>query len=297
MPAYLATHLAKHNEKPLLWLVDFFLLWSSLSANEQSAAVTAAREAGLARHLEWAVALTAGVAVTELDATQSQPSLELIARELTPAMDSKRLLRLVRFSQSPAAALQVLAGRIWPAPSRTGFRRAPTYFARRAVRWIYRRLVFERPSTLSRSEGGASIIELSLVDSERRLVESLRSGAAWVIPADGSMEPAVPAFGAVRVVPLGRRTIRCGDVVVKRENGRCTLRRVVSLGEDSVLVTGDAHVGASDIVARSEIVGLCDLVDVGDKRVPIESRPYGIPGLLRAIVRARLHNLLPLRSG
>ena len=33
VPAYLATHLAKHHEKPLLWAVDFFSLVGSCSPN------------------------------------------------------------------------------------------------------------------------------------------------------------------------------------------------------------------------------------------------------------------------
>lgn len=297
VPAYLAAHLAKHNEKPLLWVVDFFLLWSKLSASEREDAIAAAAEAGVTRHLHWALALTGRIAACNDDASESNAALRRLAHELAPQRNIQRLLRLIALSPSPRAALRVLGGRIWPAPSRTSWRRAPAYFGRRAISWIYRHLVFERPSRMTRGETGTSVIALSSVGSERRLVDALRSGAAWIIPADGNMEPAIPAFGAVRVVPLGRRRLRVGDVVVSPDGGRGVLRRVASLGDGFVRLRGDARPFVEETISPSAIVGLCDLVDLGNVRVPIESRPYGMAGVLRAILRARLATLLPTRSG
>jgi hypothetical protein len=139
-------------------------------------------------------------------------------------------------------------------------------------------------------------ISFSAPDSARRLVDDLRSGEAWITPADGSMEPAIPAFGAVRVIPFARRGLRVGDVIVRQESGRAVLRRVMSLGNDVVRARPDALL-VDETIPIAAIVGLCDLVDVGNRRVPIESRPYGMTGLLRAIVRARLTTLLPTRGG
>jgi hypothetical protein len=298
VPAYLAAHLAKHNEKPLLWVVDFFLLWSKLSASERDDSVAAARQAGLTRHLQWAVTLADGIATArEFDADRSTPSLRRLSRDIAPQRNIGRLLRLIALSTSPLDGFRVLGGRIWPAPFRASWRRAPAYFGRRAIRWMYRHLVFERPSAIARGEAGISVIALSAADSERRLIDAMRSGAAWITPADGSMEPAIPAFGAVRVIPLERRSLRLGDVVVRPENGRGVIRRVVSLGGSFVLLRSDAWPSVDETAAISSIVGFCDLVDLGDHRFPIESRPYGVSGLLRAIIRARLGMPLPTRGG
>ena len=39
---------------PLLWLVDFAVLWNALSETERVQAESAARRAGLDRYLHWA---------------------------------------------------------------------------------------------------------------------------------------------------------------------------------------------------------------------------------------------------
>lgn len=150
VPAYLAAHLAKHHDKPLLWALDFFLLWSGLDVEERRAAAAAARTVGLARHLQWAIALTEGIQGCWAEAPNATVSLRRLERGLAPGGNIRRLARLVTLSESPRAALRVLGGRIWPATSRQGWRSAPGYFLRRGIHWAYRHLVFERTPVQSR---------------------------------------------------------------------------------------------------------------------------------------------------
>lgn len=289
VPAFLATHLAKHHDKPLLWAVDFFLLWRALSQAERDDALAAAREAGLRRHLAWAIALCREIGASGLNFSDARPAMHRLERRLAASGDTRRLLRLVSLSESPTAAIRVIAGRAWPLAWRQGWRRAPQYFARRATSWLYRHLVFEQPSSLSHRHGDAKgpAIALASDDCERRLVGALQSDlSAWVMPADGSMEPAIPRYAAARIVPLNGHRISRGDVVVtSNTNGRCTLSRVTSLGPDIVRLRPDTRHESEEMARYGAIVGRCDLVAVGEKRTPIEQRPHGTISILGAILR------------
>ena len=287
VPAYLATHLAKHDQKPLLWAVDFSVLWEALSASDRRDAIAASREAGLGRHLDWAVRIRDRVAAAcgqHLGSADS--AMRGLERSLEASGDSRRLVRLVSLSASPTAAARVLAGRVWPLAWRDGWRHAPQYFLRRGVAWLYRHLVFEKPSAIP-AESDDATISLMGDDCEQRLVAMLdRDSAAWISPADGSMEPAIPRFARARVVSLNGRGVKHGDVVLMRDaGGRCSLQRVTSLGPDSVRLRPDSRQRAEESAAYEALLGVCDLVDVSDTPTPTGQRPHGAITMFRAILR------------
>ena len=289
LPAYLAAHLAKHFAKPLLWVVDFHVLWTTLDAEEQAGAIGAARASGLARHLRWAIALSADVTESIRETVPGRASRRL-ARALRTRGDAGRLLHLASLAQSPYGALSVVTGRLWPTEWREGWRDAPAYFTRRAVRWIYRHVIFEQPSAASFVKYNP--IALSTRDSARQLSDAMHTSEVWVKPGDGSMEPAIPSFALARVVAVDR-PLRVGDVVVIGDgHGRCALSRVLALGADTLCVRPDARFKDEQQVSRSAVLGRCDVVDVAGRRTPIEARPYGSLGLLRAILRTRLDALM-----
>lgn len=289
LPAYLATHLAKHNEKPVLWALDFYVLWSALTPSERDDAIGAARDVGLGRHLAWAIALARDIDSCRGSLDAARPALQRLLGALAPRGDARRVLRLMSFASSPVAALSVVAGRLWPVAWRQSWRDAPEYFLRRAIRWSYRHLVFERPSALPDRTSSRAVIALNADDAADRLRAALRTAAVWIAPADGGMEPAVPVFGMARVVAAAGRVIRAGDVVVARgDDGQCTLQRVVSLGDGGVRIKPDAYFKDESFVPHAHVLGLCDLVDVGGRAVPIAERPHGSLGLVRAIVAARI---------
>jgi hypothetical protein len=288
LPAYLAAHLAKHHEKPLLWAVDFFLLWSSLDEDGRCDALRAARAVGLGRHLAWAIRIAENIDACRFDRQRSAAAMRRLERSLGTTGNLRRLIRLVALSDSPRASLSVLAGRIWPLARRQGWRAAPGYFLRRGVAWLYRHVVFERSSSVEKAEAARQAIALSDVDCEGRLVSALESASrAWLSPADGSMEPAIPRFAVARVVPLNGRGARRGDVIVRRDaRGHCALRRVTALADGDVRVRPDAQHTAEEVVQRAAILAKCDLVDVGGSCSPIERRPHGALSILRAMLRA-----------
>jgi RimJ/RimL family protein N-acetyltransferase len=288
VPAFIAAHLAKHHERPLLWALDFFLLWSSLDLAEQRDAIAAARAAGLDAHLRWAIDTTTQIDACARELSAAEPELRRLRAGLVTSGDARRVLRLVTLSDSPAAALRVVGGRVWPLAWRRGWREAPGYFLRRAIHWLYRHLVFERPSSAFDVALHESSIALDTGDAETRLRDALSVGSVWVSPADGSMEPAIPRFAFARIARAASLNVRRGDVVIARdEQERCALRRVTRLARDHVGVRADARFGREELVPRAAVLGVCDVVDVGGKREPIATRPHGAWKLLRAILHRR----------
>ena len=292
LPAYLATHLAKHSEKPLLWAVDFFMLWNRLQRVEQEEAIAAAADVRLERYLLWAVSLIQEMDVVRFDDADCSAAARSLTRRLAPRGDMGRLIDLVALSDTPSAAASVVAGRIWPSARGRDWRQAPRYFWRRAVRWCYRRVVFEQPAP---NVDSTEKISLADRDSGRRLVDALRDAPAWVAPADGSMEPAIPVFAAAHILPVDRSAIGVGDVVlVQSAPGRCALNRVTGLDAADVRLTADAALDSERVVPQSAVIGVCDLVDVGGSRIPIRERPRGSLGMLRAILRSRIKRRVPV---
>jgi ribosomal protein S18 acetylase RimI-like enzyme len=154
--------------------------------------------------------------------------------------------------------------------------------------------VFEQPAP---NVDSTEKISLADRDSERRLVDALRDAPAWVAPADGSMEPAIPVFAAAHILPIDRSPVAVGDVVlVQSAPGRCALHRVTGLGDADVRVTADAALDGERVVPHSAVIGVCDLVDVGGSRIPIRERPRGSLGMLRAIMRSRIKRRVPVAT-
>src|SRR5205823_6217645 len=91
VPAYLAAHLAKHHQRPLLWGLDFYSLWSKLDSGEQRDATVAAREIGLERHLQWAVEVAASIGACGNDLILAEPALHRLERNLATSGNGGRL--------------------------------------------------------------------------------------------------------------------------------------------------------------------------------------------------------------
>jgi GNAT superfamily N-acetyltransferase len=285
LPAYLATHLAKHLDKPLLWALDFFRLWTTLDSRERARAIEAATDVGLVRHLRWAISLATMIEATRLDETRSLAAVRDLTRALAGRGNSRRLVDLIALSASPRAAIAVLAGRIWPTAKRRDWRDAPAYFFHRAIRWIYRRVVLERPSPAPPS---LEVISLAEPDTEDRLRDALQRGPVWVTPSDTGMEPAIPIFGRARIMSIGHNAPRPSDIVLAAAGeGRCVLRRVSASVNHQVQLHSDTELTEEEKQPISNLLGICDLVDVDGRRVSVLDRPHGSLGILRAIVRSR----------
>lgn len=284
VPGYLAAHLAKHNEQPLLWAVDFAVLWSGLEVAARNLATDAAAACGLGQHLRWAVELAQEIKTSVASEHGAERSLVGLTSRLSPVGDSGRVLRLVSLSDSPRDRVSVVAGRIWPAAWRQDWRDVPRYFGRRATRWLYRHLVFERPSPTTPS--GHPVIALADENAGLRLAQALPASPVWIALSDGNMEPAIPRFAFARVHAPDSE-VRVGDVVLVGAPQGCAVRRVVSLGPDGFLVEADGQPRDRLLVSQADILGICDAIDVNGRQIQIENRPHGNRGLLRAILRSR----------
>ena len=294
LPAFLAVHLLKHHEKPLLWMLDFTTLWHSLDDTARTEAVAAARQIGMHRHLGWAVRLSSQVLAVGSSGPGVQPAARRVQRALAVKSDLGRVMQLIALSSSPWSACRVVGGRVWPGAWRGSWRHAPSYFAGRAIRWAYRHLVFESPALWDREPDSECQLSLAEADCVDRLgVELTASRAVWVSSIGENMAPAVPSFASAHLIPLGARRLQVGDVVlVRRATRHCTLERVTSLSDDVLTVKPDAHLTRESRVRRDAVLAVCDSVRVGGNRIPIDRRPYGNA----AIVRAILHSRSPFRA-
>jgi SOS-response transcriptional repressor LexA len=115
--------------------------------------------------------------------------------------------------------------------------------------------------------------------------EATSAGASlWIRIRGGSMMPAIPTDGEVRVVTLAARPIRVGDVVLARAvGGQPVLHRVRSLSGDYVQLKGDNLTAADDPLPVSDVIALADAVRVEGRATPIPTAPRA---LKKRIVRA-----------
>lgn len=286
LPAFLAAHLAKHISIPMLWILDIHSLWSSFDRGERADAQTAAMEVGLHRHLRWALRLSQALGEIAHSEGIESNALRRLEHQRRSIGNARRVLRLVSLSASPVAALDVLRGRFLPQGGAAGWLATPGQLVYRAARWAYRRSVFERP-TPSEKHQPAEAVPLDHPEAARRVVEALSfRSPVWVSPRSASMEPAIPSFARARIVTLGDRIPQVGDVLlVRASSGGCLLERVTAVDGDSVRLKADAHERQRSVVSFGELLGVCDLVEVGGNAARIEERPHDTVGMLRAIAR------------
>jgi len=297
LPAYLAVHLAKHGSSPVLWVVDLATLWSRLDESARQDADHAAREIGLHRHLEWALTQCAALASIVHDRPDAR-QWRFWCDQRRPIGNLRRMVRLLALSAGPLDAARVVFGRLRSHALLAGTTTASHGIVYRAVRWVYRRVIFERPSV---SRGGVPADTISLRSGGTAQAISTRiteDGFAWIAPGDSSMEPAVPSFARARILLLGRgRELRAGDVVLTQlPHGGCALRRMVSISADGVRLCADAGARSEVVVPMSNLLGVCDQVDIGGKMTRIEERPHRIGSLLRAIARGGVLRLSARRE-
>jgi SOS-response transcriptional repressor LexA len=115
--------------------------------------------------------------------------------------------------------------------------------------------------------------------------EATSAGASlWIRIRGGSMMPAIPTDGEVRVVTLAARPIRVGDVVLARAAGdQPVLHRVRSLSADHVQLKGDNLTAADDPLPVSDVIAIADAVRADGRVTPIPAAPRA---LKKRIVRA-----------
>jgi SOS-response transcriptional repressor LexA len=112
--------------------------------------------------------------------------------------------------------------------------------------------------------------------------EATSAGASlWIRIRGGSMMPAIPTDGEVRVVALAARPIRVGDVVLARAAGdQPLLHRVRSLSGDHVQLQGDNLMAADDPLPTSDVIAIADAVRADGRVAPIPAAPRALHRLI-----------------
>jgi len=328
LPAYLAAHLAKHCEKPLLWAIDFLMLWSALDERERAEALESACECGLSRHLRWAIRLADDVAAAARESSASHPALLRLTAALASHGDAARVLQLISLSDSPRDAFEVVCGRVWPSAWRSGWRHAPAYFARRTLRWFRRNLVERRVAkrrvlratlqarsspltpkrkTAVRRDPATRMVSvdlpkrsLSLTAPEvRRLIcDAVEAGGEiWVGTSGQSMHATVRDADQVLMAPLARK-VRRGDIVLVPIGKGLMLHRVVRVGPTAITTRGDARRTNDAPVPHREVLARAVAVRrKGQVTALVPTNRFGVAPLVRFFMmetrrRARLTALL-----
>ena len=275
LPAFLAVHLAKHAKPPLLWFIDFGELWERLDAGERERSSAAARAARASRYLEWAVRKSALLAAA---AEGRDAALAAFGIRNGERSEAHTALRIAALASRPVDALAAVAG--WAAPSE--LRARPTQlvarlvqrfgkFARRRFGRPHSRSTTSVPSPAPSADAATRALTLGSADfSELARDLAARDCAFWIRATGSSMEPAIPAGAAVRLVPVRGAPIAVGDAVLADlGEGRIVLHRVRRIAAGEVLLQGDANVRMDRAVPFERILARADAVRLDGRVVPV----------------------------
>ena len=128
LPAYLATHAAKHMPVALIYFVDFLTLWRSLGPAAQEAARGAAERARLSKYLDWALARAEAV---ERAALGDLPALGMLGITPSGRRALHAICRDIALAATPLDAGRAAAAWLFPPHLRDGV--LPL-----AARWLHR---------------------------------------------------------------------------------------------------------------------------------------------------------------
>ena len=296
---YLAAHLATHQLPPLLWLVDFATLWTTMSDAARSRALDAAHRAGFGRYVTWAVQrglLVERVAGGDREAlgplgidARRRRDTHSIWRHVALAatnFDRARLLgaflvpRRVRGNVGALARYTLVrlrsrlgslrgATRAYATPSSAESLSGPN-----APSW--------RPWTLGRDD---------MVGLTRDVVGA---GAALHVRAPGgSMLPTIPRGALVRIGPVTSGGVRAGDVVLALTgDGEPVLHRAIVVQADRLLMRGDASINVDPPVPLERVIGVATHVRVNGEDRPLGRRPVRSLTVSALKVRRRLTRMV-----
>jgi hypothetical protein len=117
LPAYLASHAAKHMPIALLYHVDFLTLWTSLTRRERDEATEAAERAGLSGYLRWAIRCAGSVT---LAADGDRTALARLGIGANGRRVYHTVFRDIALAQTPLDAGRAVGAWLWPPHLRHG---------------------------------------------------------------------------------------------------------------------------------------------------------------------------------
>lgn len=258
VPAYLAAHMATHFAPPLLWWLDLYSYWSSLSAEERSEARGAAARAGLGGYLRWGLR---GARAVEAALGGDARALRAVGVREAGRRDVHQIWRHLRLAPSVGAAKAVAIN--WVRPSWAAERDGGVVVGtlRRAARHWREMLPSAPPSARGDSASATAPGVLSaegLIEAARTIVAA---GGQMSLSLTGeSMAPTLRPGDRLLLGGMGRAP-RPGDIVlvavdrtrpvihrVVRAEARQGGRLVQTRGDNCA--TADPAVPADAVVAR-----------------------------------------------
>ena len=296
---YLAAHLATHQLPPLLWLVDFATLWSTMSESARDCAEDAADNAGLGRYLAWAV--NRGTLIERV-AGGDREALGALGVDGRRRRDRHSIWRHLALASSTSDRVRLLAAFVAPRRVRGNLRSLAMYTVARL------RTRFGTLGGASRAYGAqpdaaafAATAEpdprpwtLGRDDMVSLTREVVGAGAALRVRAPGgSMLPTIPRGALVCIGPIPSGGVTAGDVVLAlTADGEPVLHRAIAVRHDSVLMRGDASINVDPPVPLERVIGVATHVRANGKERALGRRPTRSLTVSALKVRRRLARMV-----
>ena len=276
LPAFLATHLAKHAMAPLLWFVDFAELWKSLTVAEQNRAREAARSARAHRYLAWAVCRTEDIVAA---ADGDGHALRRLGFNDAGRTDAHNAVRVVRLAATPMDALRVISAWALPREIRRDWRTAAEHVGSRLRKPLSRALGTRRAygarAMLSDVRGLASrrALVVDAGDFGALIRDIGQLDARFTIRVRGSsMRPSIQSGTLVCLTPRNGRPVAVGTVVLAMTpRGGYMMHRVIRTGNGWVQTRGDGN-GVADLACPLDsVVAIAESILVNGVEQPIRN--------------------------
>lgn len=129
VPAYLASHLLQHSERPLLWVLDFRTLWSGMLDEDRDAArrsAAAARLGGVLGLAETWVAM-----IDRIERERDADATRVLVREALRPTPGRAFMQLFRTVETASDATRMALQLIWPMELRAHPRMALQFWGAR----------------------------------------------------------------------------------------------------------------------------------------------------------------------
>lgn len=279
LPAFLASHLAKHAMPPLLWFVDFAELWRSLTPEEQRRSWVRAHAARAHRYLAWAIRRATDMLAA---AAGDSKALQRLGFRDSRRADFHNAMRVAALAATPIDALRVAANWLVPVEARANWKSLVAHFRsrlrkplRRALgtRRFYRAPVAARPSIHSES---ARALRVDGSEFSALVGDVSARDARFSIRARGSsMRPSVESGTHVCLTPRQGKP-RIGSIVLAMTaEGSSLLHRIVRTGDGWIQTQGDGNIAADLPLAWDSVVAIADAIVVDGIERPIPVFRFG----------------------
>lgn len=272
LPAFLATHLAKHALPPLLWYVDFLTLWRGMTPDAHARARVASRRSRTHRYLEWAISCASRVEHASRGDSQAIGRLGFQEGE---RREGHNAVRVARLAASPMDLVRVVVA--WAAPTRVRQKPADLFWLllgrlRSPRRVIGGRRTYRRAANGSASEDSPPrTIKVSAADLSALVGDLPVEGSGfWLRVAGSSMSPAIPSGAMVHLSRPAGSPPPTGAIVLAALNPDThVLHRVIGYEDGRIQLRGDANLSCDPPIAREQLLAVAGALITGGRERPL----------------------------